>query len=271
MYLAIDIGGTKTLVAVLSAGGEVLQSVRFETPELYPDFLKEFETSFSKLEKPDHIKACVVGAPGKINRTRGTGIAFGNLEWENVPIGHDLKSIVKVPVLVENDANLAGLSEAILVRKQYKKALYITISTGIGGVLIINGKIDPDTADMEFGHMLFEHNDQLQKWQDFASGKAIFKKFGKRASEITDASAWYVISRNIAIGLINVISTLTPDVVIIGGGVGSHFEKFSDRLREELIIYGSDVVTIPPLLKAQRAEEAVIYGCYELARQNDTD
>jgi predicted NBD/HSP70 family sugar kinase len=268
MYLTIDIGGTKTLVANFDSKGNIQGKVRFETPTDYEAFIKLLGHTIEENKAHQPYKLVVAGAPGRIDRTSGTGIAFGNLAWENIPLGKDIENITGMKTLVENDANLAGLSEAMLVRKQYRKVLYVTISTGIGGILITDGKIDPELADTEFGHMMFEHQGKLQKWQEFASGKAIYKKFGMPASEINDPSAWYVISRNIALGLTNVVSTLTPDVVIIGGGVGTHFDKFGERLQEEMVQFGSDVVTVPPILAAQRAEDAVLYGCYELAKQS---
>jgi predicted NBD/HSP70 family sugar kinase len=267
MYLAIDIGGTKTLMATFSTSGKLLQSIRFETPNWYPDFLEEIGKTYALLDDHEKITQCVVGAPGRIDRSNGNVIAFGNLPWENVALAREIGHICHVPVAVENDANLAGLSEAILVRHAYKKALYITISTGIGGVVITDGIIEPEYADIEFGHMMFEHDGRLRAWEEFASGRAIFEKYGKKASEIEDHGTWYAISRNIALGLTNVIVNLTPDVIIIGGGVGTHFDKFADTLHEELMLYGSKMASVPPLRKALRAEEAVIYGCYELACQ----
>lgn len=258
------------MMAVFSRHGKLLESIRFKTPNYYPDFIEELKDTFGKLKHTADLKICVVGAPGKIDRPGNQSvIAFGNLPWENVAIGEALKEISGVKTILENDANLAGLSEAILVGHAYKKVLYVTISTGIGGIIVIDGVIDAEYADMEFGHMIFEHEGSLQKWQDFASGKAIFNKYGKKASDIgaSETGVWYEISRNIALGLTNVISTVTPDVVIIGGGVGTHFEKFADPLHEELMLFGSNLVSIPPLRQALRSEEAVIYGCYELARQ----
>ncbi len=269
MYLAVDIGGTKTLLAVFSSEGRLLESIRFETPKDYAEFLSQVKETFSKLTHRDHLKFCVIGAPGRIDRQKRSVIAFGNLPWENVAIGPNIEHITGVPSVVENDANLAGLSEAVLIKHGYKKVLYITISTGIGGIIILNGVIQPAYADMEFGHMMFEHNGKLQHWEEFASGRAIFAKYGKRASDIPadDHGTWYAVSRNIAIGLTGVIATLTPDVVVIGGGVGTHFTKYADQLHEELMLYGSNLVSVPPLRQAVRAEEAVIYGCYEFARQ----
>lgn len=270
MYIAVDIGGTKTLVAAFTTSGKLVKSIRFETPHDYPEFIEAVRSAYEQL-KPDvtNPRYCVVGAPGRIDRTKRSVIAFGNLPWENVPIGPDIERIVGVHTIVENDANLAGLSEAILIKHAYKKALYITVSTGIGGIVILNGKIMPEYADMEFGHMIFEHDGKLQHWEEFASGKAMYNKYGKRASDIPadDTATWYEVSRNIALGLTGVIATLTPDVIIIGGGVGTHFDKYADQLHEELMLFGSKLVSVPPLRQAVRAEEAVLYGCYELARQ----
>jgi glucokinase len=269
MYLAIDIGGTKTLLATFNAHGTLKNSVRFETPKDYSEFLTALTQAFEGLKPESPFTYCVAGAPGMIDRATGNVKGFGNLDWTHIPLTDDLKKITGLPVSIENDANLAGLSEAILVQHSFKKVLYITVSTGIGGVLVVNGTIDPETADMEFGHMTMEHEGRLQKWQEFASGKAIFAKYGKKASDIPaeDTGAWYKISRNIALGLNPLINIFTPDAVIVGGGVGTHFAKFGDRLHEELMIFGNSLVSVPPLRQALRAEEAVIYGCYEYARQ----
>lgn len=161
------------------------------------------------------------------------------------------------------------MSEALELNNiEFRKVLYITISTGIGSGLIIDQKIDPDFLDMEVGHMLLEHGDRLIRWEDFASGSAIVERFGKRVSEIPEnnAEAWYLIARNIAIGLINVVAILTPDIIVLGGGVSTNLSKFKDRLMEQMKIYGNPMLTIPPIVQAKRTEEAVIYGCYELAK-----
>jgi glucokinase len=268
MYLAIDIGGSKTLVALFSTSGRLLESKRFATPKAYADFLKELKETYNGLQHDtSKIIACGVGAPGRIDRSKGIIAVMANLPWENASLRKDVEKLCDAPVAIENDANLAGLSEAKLIQKSYHKVLYLTVSTGIGGALVVDGVIEPSLADMEVGHMKFVHDGKLQAWEDFASGRYIYKKYGKKASELEDTAAWYVISRNLALGLTNAIVTLTPDVIVFGGGVGAHFNKFADPLHEELMIYQSKLITLPALRKAIRAEEAVIYGAYELARQ----
>ena len=256
------------MLAVFDAKGKIVEQDRFVTSQDYEQFRKDLAESAAKLTTHD-IKASVIAVPGRIDRTQGIALAFGSLPWTNITIQEDVKAILKVPVLLENDAKLAALSEAILLRKAYRKVLYLTISTGIGAGIIIDDRIDPDFQDMEVGQMLLEYEGRLTDWEDFASGRAFQKRFGKRVSETPadDTEAWYWFARNIAVGLVDLIATLTPEVIILGGGAGAHLEKFQDRLIEELEIYENPMFAIPPILKSQRAEEAVIYGCYELAKR----
>jgi predicted NBD/HSP70 family sugar kinase len=267
MYVAIDIGATKTLLATFDAKGKLLQSVKFATDYWYPTFVEDVIRAYATLEGTSEAQYCVIGAPGKVDRKHGVVVAFGNLPWENVNLRKDFGKVITCPILIENDAKLAALSEANLIKHGYKKALYLTISTGINGGFVKDGILDEDNIDMEVGHMIFEHDGKLQQWEEFASGSALTAKYGKLASELEDPNAWHVIARNIALGLNHLLTVLSPDVIIFGGGVGAHFEKFEDQLHEELMLYGASVTSVPPLRKAIRAEEAVIYGCYELARQ----
>jgi glucokinase len=265
MILAIDVGGTKTLLACFSDDGTIADQFRFETPLKYEDFLIELEINVNKFTT-NNFRCCVAALPGKVDRTNGIGIVFGNLSWSNIPFVKDVGAFVDCPIYIENDANLAGLSEAQHLLPEIRRILYVTVSTGIGGVMVVNGAIDVGLRDAEIGHMLLEHNNSLMRWEEFASGKAIVASRGKRASEITDPQDWYLVARNIAVGLINVIAAYTPECVVFGGGVGSHFEKFEDKLKSELELYADKMIAIPKLRKAVNAEGAVIYGCYHYAK-----
>lgn len=271
MYLAIDIGGTKTLLSVFDELGAIKTSFKFPTPPNYDDFKSTLASNIKDhLGEFGKFSYCCCAVPGHINRETGVALGFGNLGWKDVPIRNDVQAIVNTPVIIENDANIAGLSEAQYVKEQYRKVLYITISTGIGDGIITDGIIDKALADSEPGHMVFENDGVMQTWEHFASGKAIVQRYGKIAAEIDDQKTWKLIVHDIARGLIEVISTIQPDVVIIGGGVGAHFHKYGHLLNEELAKYQElvgSVVIIPPVIGAKHPEEAVIYGCYELIRQ----
>ncbi len=265
MYLGIDVGGTKTLVAALDGHGVIKEEFRFPTPQHYDGFLAELAATVAKLSTDD-FKACGIGAPAVIDHRRGIGVAFAHLDWHDVPIHTDIERIAKCPVALENDAKLAGLSEAMLV-KQYSRVLYVTVSTGIGTGYIVDQRIDPELNTNEGGHMLLEHQGKYQRWEDFAAGSAIVKQFGKPLSDINDQRTLRLIARNIALGLINMIAILTPDIVVIGGSVGTHFDKYGQHLLEYLERYDNPMISLPIVQAAQRPEKAVVYGCYDLARQ----
>lgn len=266
MIIAIDIGGTKTLVALCKKDGTVVEQMRFETPKLYKDFLKEVKTAFTAVAKHKPT-ITAVAAPGKVDHKTGSVISFGNLAWKNVPLAKDIGAITGTTVLIDNDANLAGLSEAHRIEPLPHRVLYITISTGIGTGLVTDGYLDPDFLDSEGGSMLFEHEGKLEPWEKFASGKAIVAKYGMRASDINDPKIWKEISRWFAIGIVDLTAVLEPDVIVIGGGVGTHFKKYSKFLKEYINELTPKMVDKPNIVAAQQPEEAVIFGCIILANQ----
>jgi glucokinase len=266
MYIAVDIGGTKTLIASFSNDGKPHQEVKFPTPQDYQAFLKDLKDNLSELSVDD-FRAAGVGVPGLLDRDHGVVMSLGNLPWRNEPIQADIEKIVKCPVVVENDAKMAGLSEALEVINKYKRVVYITVSTGIGISLIDNGIIDTSIGDLGGKGMELEHEGEFIPWEEFASGKAIVKKYGKRASEIIDKSTWQEIARNLTAGIVNLIAILEPDIIIVGGGVGTHFKKYGDFVIQELKRYETVLMLIPPIIQAKRPEEAVIYGCFALAKQ----
>lgn len=267
MFLAVDIGGTKTLLGVFNKSGELKEKFRFETPKNYESFLAVFRRHVEPLLEKN-IDAVCVGAPGMIDRKLGVGHRFGNLPWKNVPLRKDIELITSAPVVVENDANLAGLSEARNLKGDFKKILFVTISTGIGTGIITNSVIDSSFADSEGGFMMLEHRGKLTPWEDFASGRAIQDRFGKQAKDIHDEKTWKIVSRDIAQGIIDLIAIAQPDVIVIGGGVGTHFDRFDDLLTEQLERYATPMTPIPPLKRAKRAEDAVLYGCFEMLKDH---
>lgn len=266
MYLGIDVGGTKTLLAVFDENGQILKQFKFSTPEKYEEFLSELQKALQEF-KDLQIKACCCALPGRIDRNQGIGIRFGNFAWQNIPIKQDVSRLLGTDhVLVENDAKLAGLYEAIN-HKEYKKVVYITIGTGIGIGIIANGNIVPELADSEIGNMLINYEGGLQKWEAFASGRAFQERFGMKASEAEDPDIWDQYTNDLVVGFDAALAAFQPDVVIVGGGVGAHFDKFGSLLAEKIAKTKSKMVPVPPIIQATKPEEAVIYGCYEYIRQ----
>lgn len=267
--MGIDIGATKTLFAVFESDGEMVCEKKIKTDHDYERFKKDLGQEIADLLKQFKISHMCCAVPGWIDFDKGVAVGFGNLPWQDVPMLDELRAMApKVKILMHNDAKLAGLSEAILLHKEYKKVLYLTISTGIGGGVITHDVIDKDFENFEPGQMVFEYDGKTQQWEDIASGHALKARYGKMASEINEPEIWREYVKTLVAGFENLLATIQPDVVVVGGGVGAHFEKFQTYLEEELKKINNPLVPTPPLLKARRPEEAVIYGCYDYIKQN---
>jgi predicted NBD/HSP70 family sugar kinase len=264
MYVGVDVGGTKTLVAVLDDHGVIQQSRKFPTPTDYKQFLLELRHAAAHLEHHDFV-AGGIGAPGTIDRRHGIGRKFANLPWQNVHILADVERIFGCPMVVENDAKLAGLSESMLL-KNHHRVLYVTISTGIGYALVVDGNIETNFSDNGAADIFLEHEGKLAPWESFASGRAIVARYGKRAEDIHDDATWQKIVRELRSGFLQLIAIMEPDAIVVGGSVGNFFERFEKFLKADLKAYETPLLHIPPLYKAQRPEEAVIFGCYDLAK-----
>ena len=266
MIIAIDIGGTKTLVALFNNSMEVIKSIKFKTPVEYPDFLAELKRT--SLEFPlDDIEIGAIGSRGFIDRTNGLLVFDDKLSWKNTPLVADCQAIFGCSLTIENDSKLAGLSEARAVdMSQYPKVAYVTISTGIGSAVVINGHLDQNMINSEVGKWLVHKDGKLQPWEDTASGSWIRNTYGLLASEIDDPMIWQEIVDNLAPGFVNIAAAYTPDLIVVGGGVGSHFEKFGALLQEKMAQLAHPMVSVPPVIGASYPEDAVIYGCYHSAR-----
>jgi len=265
MYLAIDIGGTKTLVACFDAKGQLKNEVKFATPSDYEAWLEHCKAALTEL-KCDDFKAGCVAIPGTADRHNGVGINFGNLSWLDVPIARDVERLTNCPIVIENDAKLAGLAEANLIKKDFKKILYITFGTGIGISYIVDGVIDLHTNDLGGAVLTLEHGGKRVPWDKFASGHAIVRRFGKEAGDITDQAIWKEITHDFSVGILDLIAIFQPDVVVIGGGVGVYFDRFGKLLEAALKQYETPLLHIPPLKQAKHQSKAVLYGCYELTK-----
>jgi predicted NBD/HSP70 family sugar kinase len=270
MTIAIDIGGTKTLIAAVH-NNHPIQKQKFPTPKKYNDFINVLISNVQQITSSP-IDVIAIGCAGPMDRSNGLIIKSPNLGWANKPIKNDLKKVFsKAQIYLENDANLAALSEAHHLKNIHQKVLYVTFSTGVGTGFVDNGVLVPELLDSEGGHMIFEHNGQMMDWESFAAGRAIVQKYGKMASELNDPVAWKAITQNMAIGIIDQCALFPADTVIIGGGVGTYFNKFGKFLKKAVdeLAKTSKVISVPNIIGAYNAEEAVMLGCIILANQNE--
>ncbi|MBS7346136.1 MAG: ROK family protein [Candidatus Sacchiramonaceae bacterium] len=270
MIITIDTGGTKTLIAGFSERGKVLAKTKFPTPKQPKKYISAISETlkdlFEEYFEQGQVQAISVAMPAIVED--GVVVWAQNLRWRNFDVKSELQIIFskKIPIFVENDANLAGLSEARFLDKPENTVLYLTVSTGIGAGIISESNINRGLRKSEAGRIIVEYDGSMREWESFASGKAIFETYGIYTRDITKPKMWLNISDRISRGLLVLIPIVQPEIVIIGGSVGSQFDKYGRMLTNIVKERLPTNIPCPRIVKAQNPEEAVIYGCYEYAK-----
>lgn len=268
MYIVFDIGGTKIRVAKSEDGMTLSDSIVHDTPESFKEGSALVVKSIRELAKRKKISAIAGGMPGVIDRETGMTYSSPNLRgWEN----HSLKEkLLKIcpDVFIENDAAIVGLGESLYgAGKDYEIVAYITVSTGIGGARIVQEMIDLRRVSFEPGQQIID-KETLNSLESLVSGKAIEKRHGKRAKEITDEQVWKKAAENLAIGLHNTIVHWSPDVVILGGPMilkkpGIDINYVREYLKSIMIMFP----TLPEIKLAELEDKGGLYGALEYIRQ----
>ncbi len=271
----VDIGGTKIALAVAAPDGRILEGTRFPTRvEDGPRAI--LGRVFSEIERMREragarLAAVGVGCGGPLDRARGLILSPPNLPgWDEFPIVALLEERFGVKALLDNDANAAALGEHRHgAGRGLKHLVYITISTGIGGGVIVSNKLVHGVQDGagEVGHMTVLPDGPACGCggrgclEALCSGTAIARRARERLAageesflssldygEITaqsvalaaregDALAskvWYDTIRHLSVGVGNIFHALAPEAVIIGGGVSTAGEQLFAPLREQV-------------------------------------
>lgn len=264
MLITVDTGGTKTLVAGFDEDGQIVASTKFPTPKNQTEYLEAVYAGVTKVAGQNRIDALVLALPGVIED--GVAIWCNNLKWRNFPAQEKLEGLFPgIPVLVQNDANLAALGETRMRDPMPHSSLYVTFSTGVGTGVVTNGRLNPGFLQSEGGHAVIKHNGEFKYWEHIASGKRLYEAYGKYARDIDDDEIWRDVADRMSRGLLVLIPFMQPDTVIIGGSMGTYFERYGHHLKS---ILGEKLLSdlpLPHIVAATHPEEAVVYGCYYYA------
>ncbi|MDO4325983.1 MAG: ROK family protein [bacterium] len=242
---ALEAGGTKMVCAIGNENGDILErvSIPTETPDItMPKIIEYF--------KDKEIEALGVGCFGPIDLNRksetyGYITTTPKLAWRNYNIVGVLKEALGVPVGFDTDVNGSALGEATWgITKGLENSMYITVGTGIGAGIITNGKLLHGMLHPEAGHLLmvrhpkdtYEGKCPYHKscFEGMAAGPAIEARWGKKGVELADKKeVWEMEAYYIGQALVDYIVTLSPQRIILGGGV-MHQEHMMPLVREEL-------------------------------------
>jgi predicted NBD/HSP70 family sugar kinase len=219
MKLVLDIGGTKTRIGLVSDTYRLLETEIFPTNNNYEVGFREI-LGFVK-SKDVRVSNICVGIAGVLDKDRDSLFSSPNIKgWIGKRIRADFEKELSANVIVENDAALSGLGEAVYgVGKGAKIVAYLTIGTGIGGVRIVNKNIDERLYGFEPGHHLLKIDPPVSSFETLISGKSIKRIYGNNPEEITDKKVWNKIAKTISYGIANTVCFWSPDIVVLGGGV----------------------------------------------------
>jgi len=289
LYGAIEAGGTKFVCAVGTGPEDLKAQARFPTttPKETLGRCIDFFRAQPKIE------ALGVGCFGPIDLRRGTP-SYGHVTttpkagWANADVVGPLHQALGVPVGFDTDVNGAVLGEARWGAAQgLDTAIYVTIGTGIGGGALIGGKLAHGLVHPEMGHLLLPRElDDLdfagscpfhgaRCWEGVASGPAIERRWGCRAEKLgSEHRAWDLEARYIASALTTLVLVLSPDRLILGGGVMQSAQLFplvrkhltsslGGYVQADALISGMDQYVVPPML----GEQAGIAGALALAER----
>jgi glucokinase len=264
MLVTVDTGGTKTLVASFSEDGVLGQQIKFPTPKTPREYVKLLTETLLEEFGGQTVDAVSIAIPGIIEN--GVAIWCNNLGWANFDVGAAFKGVLgDAPIFIENDANLAGLAEARSLHKMPRFVLYVTVSTGVGTGVIVNGRIDPTLRHGQGGLTFLEFEGTQQQWEKFASGKAIYRMYHKFGRDIHNKRTWRQIAERLSRGFLALTPLLQPDIIVIGGSIGVYFDQFIEPLTDILNRKMPPHIAVPKIVQAVHPEQAVIYGCYYYA------
>lgn len=270
MLVAVDTGGTKTLIALFGYDGRVQKTIKFPTPKKQEDYVDLVRKTLQENFSEETIEAVTIGIPGIVKN--GVAVWCNKLGWKDFNVASAFANVLgSAPIFVENDANLAGLGEARALTPIPLSVLYVTVSTGIGTGIITNGQIDPGLRLSEGGLALVEFEGEVRQWETFASGKAIFETYGMYARDIKSEKVWQEIADRISRGFFAMIPLVQPEVIVIGGSMGTYFPQYEHQLLSILQKKLPPHIPCPKFLQASHPEEAVVYGCYYYAVDHLTD
>ena len=261
MIIAIDTGGTKTLIASFDEAGKKTILGRIPTPPETNNYIREVTEIINQKVSITDIDAMTIAVPGTVER--GVAAWCDNIGWVDFDIAKKIgKYFPGVPIFLENDANLGGIGEVRSRKNPPETCLYVTISTGIGSGFIVDKRLDVGMRHSEIGRAILEYDGVLQQWEHFASGRAIAKAYGKLACEITAKRDWKHIADRMSRGFLAIIPVFQPELIIIGGSVGIYFERYGDILNRIIDEQLPEFIPRPKIEQANHPDEAVIYGCY---------
>lgn len=277
--LTIDIGGTKTAYAVFNESAEILKYFSFPTEPRRGE-KKLFEYIKSRVNVYNDIDFVSISCPGPLDLKTGRTINIVTMGWKDVPVRQSAEEIFNAKALLNNDCDAAAVGEHIYgAGKGADNLVYITLSTGIGGGIIINGRLySGESAAAEFGHIPIPWDEKrvcgcggVNCSELYGSGTAMQNFYKEKtglnltakeivkaglAGDKTAVSALERAGRAVSYVLKTVDKIIDPEVIVLGGGLSNDLE---------ILLNYIDFNKKEKLKKYQLDGKQGLYGAFHLA------
>ena len=262
-FIGIDLGGTYIKYGLVGEGGEIIGKGKVPTPAGcgYAETMEVIASAVRGLAKHGaSVCGLGIGAPGVVDGEKGIVRLSGNLGWENKPFARDLSESLGIPVTLTNDANAAAFGEyACGAGSDYKSVVLITLGTGVGSGIVLNGKLyeGNEGAGAELGHEVIRFGGEKCAcgrrgcFEAYASATALIKQTKRAMEKDRQSKLWQLCSGDIELlngktafdgakegdkmakrvvnnylrylseGLAYIANTFRPEVILIGGGISA--------------------------------------------------
>ena len=255
--IVFDIGGTKTRIAKVE-GDELADIKSFDTPHTPEEGITLLVETAKKISKDFCISAAVGDISGIVKD--GTLHRAPHLPlWNGTALASLLRGAFDAPVTLFNDAELVALGEYFYgAGKGENNMLYVTVSTGVGGAHVVQGKIRRGTYNIELGHQLVNG----EELENLISGTAVQKKYGVAPKDFDDEQTLVHLADVLAQGLYNSVLNSFPEVIVLGGSmiVGQNaipLERVQKTLSSLVKKY---YPTAPRITMARLGSDGGLYG-----------
>lgn len=297
--IGIDLGGTFVKYALVTESGEILfdgklpvgdDATREDTLDTIQESIQQVVNEATK--KGVNLKGIGIGTPGVVD----DGIVLGgadNLDrWENLDLGTIYSDKFGMPVFVDNDANVMGLGEtAFGAAKDCSDVIFITVGTGIGGAIVINGQLYGGYKNRggELGHLTIQHDGidcscgGRGCLEAYASTSALIQQYAdKTGKDVKGIDGYYIINRfkenepeavaclkahtdYLGHGIAGFINTFAPQKVVIGGGISEAGQFYIDMIKDSAFRYAMpDCSTNTVIVAASLGNNAGCLGAASL-------
>jgi glucokinase len=279
IYIGLDIGGTKFMVAAADAQGKIYRRVRYPTTPDWHEDIDLLNAMVAEVSLGEHVLGMGAAIGGPLDWEHGIVSPLHQPTWRQIPLKQIMEDRWGCPFWVDVDTNVAAFGEYQAGGKQAKRLLYLTLSTGMGGGFIMNGKIyrGQDGAHPEVGHQAVpfhcSHPERVHCecgapdcLEALISGNAIRRIYLKPAEQLNQ-DEWDEVAYNLGQGLRNLAAIYAPDQVRLGGGVavggGDRFINFAvDVMKANLRL-----VPMPEVRLSELGYDTALVGAVALARQ----